>query len=1013
MKKIYLFLLLIGSLAQAQFVETFDDNTVIPPAGNGPWTLPSGTWYVYDNGIGTNYWTLNSNYPALSGSHAAFMDRQNIGSGNLSKDYLVTPSFYVTPDAKLYFRASSAIAGYSNSKLQVWVAPGTADPTQASSFTTMLAEYNDDVLPLNPVYGQYEVTLPYPSGTAVYVAFVRTCTQTSGSQTGDRILLDDINNFSPVLSCHQPQNLTVTGVSPLNTSANVSWNEIGGATSWEILVVPATDSDPSDSDSGIEIFDNPHLITNLQANESYMIYLRSNCGNGLHSSWKSVGYTATPVYPPLVGDTSLYTIPQLVQSVLIDNPCLNISNITSSGSANYGGLPSIGYFYGGSGTQFPFESGIVLSTGAVSQISGPNTSSLGYSAGGWPGDPDLEALALATIGEPMFGKNASVLEFNFTSLAPQMSFNFVFASEEYGMFQCTFSDMFAFLLTDLQTGVTTNLAVVPGTNGLPVSVVTVRDGAYNAGCNSANPQFFGEYYGDGSSSLNAPINFNGMTEVMTASASLAVNHQYHLKLVIADKQDTLLDSAVFIEAGSFTQGPPQCSDKLELVAFVDENGNGVKDGVEQNFTYGSFAISQNAGPVQQVYVPDGEYSLYDDVPTNTYNLNYAIQNEFSGYYSFSGSGYTNQTIATGSGTQVLYFPIVLTNPYSDVSLTVSPGSLPRPGYTHSCQVFYHNNGVSMTSGTLDFTSDMLTTITSSTLAGANINSNTLTYNYIGLQPQETRSFMVNISVPDVPTVNLGDVLTHSASITASVTEINPANNSSSLSQVVVNSFDPNNIVEHHGPEIPIDTFSQNDYLYYTVNFQNLGTADAIHVKIDMDLDPQLDENSITILESSHDYVLQRNGTHLQWKFDYIMLSSNLANEAASKGFVTFRIKLDPGVTEGDMVPASANIFFDSNPAIQTNVFETTFTDALSSGDVIKTDARIYPNPASQNVFVSLSDAQIIQKINVYNILGAKVLEQDFGTSSAIFNVLGLSKGVYVIKILSENNMEFTKKLLIK
>lgn len=201
MKKIYLFLLLVGSLAHAQFVETFDDNTVIPPAGNGPWTLPSGTWYVYDNSVGTNYWTLNSNYPALSGSHAAFMDRQNIGSGNMSKDYLVTPSFYVTPDAKLYFRASSAIAGYSNSKLQVWVAPGTADPTQASSFTTMLAEYNDDVLPLNPVYGQYEVTLPYPSGTAVYVAFVRTCTQTSGSQTGDRILLDDINNFSPALSC--------------------------------------------------------------------------------------------------------------------------------------------------------------------------------------------------------------------------------------------------------------------------------------------------------------------------------------------------------------------------------------------------------------------------------------------------------------------------------------------------------------------------------------------------------------------------------------------------------------------------------------------------------------------------------------------------------------------------------------------------------------------------------------------------------------------------------------------
>ena len=41
--------------------------------------------------------------------------------------------------------------------------------------------------------------------------------------------------------------------------------------------------------------------------------------------------------------------------------------------------------------------------------------------------------------------------------------DFLFASNEYGEFQCGFSDVFAFLLTDLTTGVTTNIAVVPGT----------------------------------------------------------------------------------------------------------------------------------------------------------------------------------------------------------------------------------------------------------------------------------------------------------------------------------------------------------------------------------------------------------------------------------------------------------------------------------------------------------------------------------------------------------------------
>ena len=44
-----------------------------------------------------------------------------------------------------------------------------------------------------------------------------------------------------------------------------------------------------------------------------------------------------------------------------------------------------------------------------------------------------------------------------------------------------------FLLTDNQTGVTTNLAVIPGTND-PISVYTVRDNQYNSFCTSENEQ---------------------------------------------------------------------------------------------------------------------------------------------------------------------------------------------------------------------------------------------------------------------------------------------------------------------------------------------------------------------------------------------------------------------------------------------------------------------------------------------------------------------------------------------
>ena len=62
-------------------------------------------------------------------------------------------------------------------------------------------------------------------------------------------------------------------------------------------------------------------------------------------------------------------------------------------------------------------------------------------------------------------------------------FDFVFASNEYGQWQCGFSDVFAFLLTDLTTGETKNLAVLPNTDST-ISIRNIRDNQYNSSCTS-------------------------------------------------------------------------------------------------------------------------------------------------------------------------------------------------------------------------------------------------------------------------------------------------------------------------------------------------------------------------------------------------------------------------------------------------------------------------------------------------------------------------------------------------
>lgn len=260
---------------------------------------------------------------------------------------------------------------------------------------------------------------------------------------------------------------------------------------------------------------------------------------------------------PLVGisqaitvNTTTHTVPELVSNVLLNSPCLSVTNVNWRTGTNFGSSNGIGYFEN-SNPNFPMQSGVILSTGNVMNAVGPNNNQQDNGSNAWGGDNDLENI-LADAGISMTSVNATVLEFEFTALSPYFDFDFLFASEEYGNFQCLFSDAFAFLLTNLNTGVTTNLAVVPGTN-TPISVVTIRDFLYNSGCPSENPTYFGSFNGGANAGASA-TNFNGQTVVMNASATLIPNTQYKIKLVIADRIAPQADSAIFLSANSFNIG---------------------------------------------------------------------------------------------------------------------------------------------------------------------------------------------------------------------------------------------------------------------------------------------------------------------------------------------------------------------------------------------------------------------------------------------------------------------------
>ena len=248
-----------------------------------------------------------------------------------------------------------------------------------------------------------------------------------------------------------------------------------------------------------------------------------------------------------------YTPQDLVEDVLINSTCANVFNVSVSGGNFATGEKSFGYFEG-TGTTFPFQNGIILSTGKINNAPGPN-SYLSDDGGnmGWNGDPDLnDALGLSNTF------NATILEFDFIPLGNKISFDYIFSSEQYlsspSSNQCNYTDGFAFLLKRNGETRYQNLAVVPGTN-IPVKVNTVRGSGTI--CPPANQAYFDAFNG-----TNHPTNFNGQTKVLKAESDVIPGETYHIKLVIADEGNHRFDSAIFLGGGSFNFGIDIGDDRL-------------------------------------------------------------------------------------------------------------------------------------------------------------------------------------------------------------------------------------------------------------------------------------------------------------------------------------------------------------------------------------------------------------------------------------------------------------------
>ncbi|HRG01697.1 MAG TPA: choice-of-anchor L domain-containing protein [Bacteroidia bacterium] len=195
------------------------------------------------------------------------------------------------------------------------------------------------------------------------------------------------------------------------------------------------------------------------------------------------------------------------------------------------------------------NSGILLTTGTASLVSGPNpnttSNNLSYDATA-PGSALGNSFAGGTTYDGCY------INFMLTPTCATLSINYVFASEEYPEWVgSTYNDVFGFVLSGPKpTGgnyTQTNISTIPGTS-TPVTINNV-----NAGSNSA-------YY------IQAPpgLEYDGRTTILTASASVIPCQTYTMTIGVWDDGDGSLDSGVFLDVNGLS-----CPNQPTLNATVN------------------------------------------------------------------------------------------------------------------------------------------------------------------------------------------------------------------------------------------------------------------------------------------------------------------------------------------------------------------------------------------------------------------------------------------------------------
>ncbi len=346
----------------------------------------------------------------------------------------------------------------------------------------------------------------------------------------------------------------------------------------------------------------------------------------------------------------------------------------------------------------------------------------------------------------------------------------------------------------------------------------------------------------------------------------------------------------------------------------------------------------------------------------------------------------------------------------DLQIELTPMTAFRSGFPAQYELTWRNVGTTSLTPLLTVEHDPILQFDQASVTPTNINGDSLVWSMPEIGPFESGSLNIHFTVDQQAIIGY-EVVT-SAWVEPIATDEIPSNNLVVRHDTVTLGWDPNDILVDRDSILDTD-LPTTDPLDYLIRFQNTGNDTAFNVLINNPLPTNVDRSSFSFVDASHEVVLDYDNEEgmMQFRFYGIQLPDSNVNEAASHGFVRYRIQPLTTLLPGDSILNQASIFFDFNAPVITNTAYTVIENTTGISDHSTATFQMFPNPTTGQLNIRLA-SHATGSITIHDALGRQLVQSPINGNHHQLDLSDQPKGFYLVTLQTDQGIS-TQRLVLE